>query len=297
MGEKITFKRGLNQEELTSCLKNIEFRGLYNSNGQNLKPYADAKFSLGTVYPPTKPTYLPTLKTNGTSTPLFTAQPTVYETQINMLFNVERFLKSQGKRINTLEFEALNYNWEGRGEFHILPPIIEKHSYHLKEGFFDLDKFREVLKGSYVKDACGNLHSLSEKVLRGFFVDSKTSVPFLDTFNSNVALMNYGLNFNGKYDFHIVCDGSHRIDLAIEHLNEPINVLLAESDNLTPYYALPVPFRPLIRLTSKAAEVIHPMLGRDKIHLLNDLTKKALHYNWEIGGLHVSELRGKQKVF
>lgn len=296
MEEKIILKKSLDEGELTSCLRNIEFRGLYDSNGQNLRPYVNAKFSLGTVYPPKKPTYLPNLKTNGISTPLFTAQPTVYETQINMLFNVERFLKSLGKRINTLEFECLNYDWEGRGEFHILPPIVEKHNYHLKEGFFDLDKFMEVFKDTYVRDACGNLHSPSEKVLRGFFVDSKTSVPFLDTFNSNVPLINYGLNFNGEYDFHIVCDGSHRIDLAIEHLNEPINVILAESD-LIPYYALPMPFRPVTRLSSKAAEIIHPRLEKDKIHLFNDLIKKVLHYNWEAGGLHVSELRGKQKIF
>ncbi len=297
MEEKITFKRSLDQNELTSCLRNIEFRGLYDSNGRNLKPYDNAKFSLGTVYPPDKPTHLPILKTNGISTPLFTSQPTIYQTQINMLFNVERFLKSLGKKINTLEFESLNYDWEGRGEFHILPPIVEKHSYPLIGGFFHLDKFREMFRDSYVKDACGNLHSLSEKVLRGFFVDSETSVPFLDTFNSNVSLMNYGLNFNGNYDFHIVCDGSHRIDLSIEHLNEPINILLAEADDLLPYYALPVPFMPIVRLSSKAAEVIHSKLEKDKIHLLNDLIKKSLHYDWEAGGLHVSELRSKQRVF
>ena len=96
--------------------------------------------------------------------------------------------------------------------------------------------------------------------------------------------------------FTLFCDGSHRMDYALEHLNEPITVLLVEAPILVPYYALPMPFRPSTRLTSKDAERMYPTLERDKIHLFNEFLKKALHYDWREGGLQVSKLRSNAKI-
>ena len=157
-------------------------------------------------------------------------------------------------------------------------------------------KLAERFNGSDVKDARGNLHSLSKGVIRDFYVDQESKVPYMSVFNDNVELINYGLKFNGDHEFYIICDGSHRMDFALEHLSEPINALLVEADDLYPYYALPMPFRPATRLTSKKAEKMYPRLERDKVHLLSDFVRKVLHYDWIAGGLHVSKLRNKSAL-
>ncbi|RMD57642.1 hypothetical protein D6825_03415 [Candidatus Woesearchaeota archaeon] len=293
--EKITFEKKLEEKELIELIKNITFRGLYNESGEPLKPYKGAKFSLVRVNPPKYPTSFPEIM-HIQPQPLFTAQPTIYKSQIDVLSEVDNFLKTIGKRIHTLGFEGIQYWWEGRGRFHVLPPIIEKHTYPLKNGFFDLAKIAERFKGTYVKDAKGNLHELSNITIRDYYVDGESKIKYLDIFNPNANLINYGLRFTGNSDFYIICDGSHRMDYALEHMDKPINAILVESENLLPYYALPMPFRPTTRLSSKHAEKIYPKLERDKIHLLNDFLKKVLHYNWEKGGLHVSKLRSNAKI-
>jgi hypothetical protein len=297
MTEEIIFEKKLDEEELTKRLRNTTFRGIYDKDGNNLKPYANARFSLVTVHPPKYPTSFPTLMHNLRPHPLFSAQPTIYKTQIDMLAQVDSFLQTLGKRIHTLKFEGLQYNWKGRGRFHVLPPIVEKHSYPLLNGFFDLEKMAERLKGIYARDAKGNLHELTQLTLRNYYVDMESCVKYLDLFNHNACLINYGLRFNDDSDFYIICDGCHRIDYALEHLSEQINVLVVESDSLLPYYAFPMPFRPTTRLSSKAAEKMYPRLERDKVHLLNDFLKKILHYNWRDGGLSVSKLRSQTTIF
>ena len=294
MGEFICFERFIAQEELVNVLKNITFRGLYTKEGTPIKPYARARFSLVTVHPPPRPTSFPQIMHNMQPQPLFTAQPTIYKSQTDMLLEVEQFLESIGKSIQGLKFEGVQYHWKGKGTFHILPPIVEKHTYSLAKGFFNLKKMAERFRGCYVKDAQGNFHEVSKRLLRDYYVDKDSKFSYLDLFNHNAALINYGLRFDGDSDFYVIADGSHRMDLALELMNKPISVILVEPEEgevLYPYYAFPMPFRPTTRLTSKDAERMYPRLERDKIHLFNEFLKKVLHYDWEAGGLHVSELR------
>jgi len=293
--EKIVFEKRLGSEELTELLSKIEFRGLYDKKGNNLHPYADATFSLVTVHPPKHPTSFPQLMHNLQPQPLFTAQPTIYKDQITMLTHVDSFLQTISKRIHTLQFEGIQYDWEGRGKFHVLPPIVEKHSYPLLKGFFDLKKICRQFTGCHVKDARGKLHELSKGVIRNYYIDHESKIDYLDIFNDTAKLINYGLRFSGENDFYVICDGSHRMDYALEYLNEPIKVILVESKNLLPYYAFPIPFRPTTRLSSKQAEKMYPKLERDKIHLFNNFLKKVLHYKWQ--GLLVSKLRSQTKIF
>ena len=194
---------------------------------------------------------------------------------------------------------VIEYNWEGRGIFHMIPPIIERHSYKLKNGFIDLDSIQKYFKGTYVKDHQGNLHTLNKRYLENFYIDEISSIPRLDIFHSNASLINYGLKYNRKENFNIICDGSHRVDYALEYLQEPISVILVESkkSNLIPYYAFPMPFRPTIRLSSKKSEKMYPKLERDKVHLLNDFLKKTLHYDWTPAGLSMSKLRANWEIF
>ena len=196
--------------------------------------------------------------------------------------------------------QMVEYSWEGRGDFHILPPVVEKHTYHLKNGYLDLPHLLRRFKRLYVKDAIGKLHALADRYLNSFCIDEVSKLEHLDIFNSNAPIINYGLGHDGEFTFYIVCDGAHRLDYVLEKVKKPINVLLvepAEKKFLYPYYAFPVPFRPSIRLSSKKSEKMYHRLERDKIHLFNDFIKKTLHYDWEAGGLKVSKLRSNVEIY
>ena len=298
MKHKLTLKKTVGLNDLRKVLRKVKFRGLYNKKGGELYPYKNAKISIASLYPQKEMGGSPAIKVNGKNEPLFSPQPTIYENQLDIIKTLHKFLESEGLSINELK-EAVEYEWKGRGDFHVLPPIIETHTYDLKDGFFDLDKLTNRFKNRFVKDAAGNLHDLSKRYLSSFHIDEVSKLNHLDIFHSNAPLINYGLQYNGKHTFHIVCDGMHRIDYAIETLNKPIKVLLIETGNKTPlmpYYAFPVPFRPTIRLSSKRSEKMYPRIERDKIHLFNNFIKKVMHYDWTEGGLNVSSLRTKTEI-
>lgn len=285
----------INFKELVEALRSIEFRGLHNKDGNKLKPYYRAKFSLAKVYPPKAIGQSPQISnSNNELEYLFTPQPTIYQNQLQIMETVDEFLKKNNLSLTDLS-EAVEYEWHGRGTYHVMPPVIEKHTYDFNNGFIDLDKLASRFKNSLIKDAQGNLHDLSNRFLNDFHIDEVSKINHLDIFNSNMPIINYGLKHSGKHSFYIVCDGSHRIDYAVEKLGVPITVVVVEAEKeekpLIPYYALPVSFRPTLRLTSKESEKMYSRLERDKIHILNDFIKKTLHYNWEKGGLSVSKLR------
>jgi hypothetical protein len=295
MKHKLILDKILKFPELSSALKGLEFRGLYTKDGKRIKPYKYANFSFAKIYPPEYLGESPQIvQSEGVSHSLFTPQPTIYQNQIDIMEIVDDFLHNHNLAINRLK-EAVSYHWEGRGSFHVMPPVIEKHTYEFKNGYIDLDRLSQRFKNTYIKDAQGNLHHLAERFLNKFHIDEVSNIDHLDIFNSNMPIINYGLRYSGKHSFYIICDGSHRIDYAIEKLNRPITALVVEpideSKSLIPYYALPVTFNPTLRLTSKQSEKMYPRLERDKIHLLNDFIKKALHYDWECAGLNVSKLR------
>jgi hypothetical protein len=289
----ITLKGQISFKDLSEKLKEIEFRGLYNKDGLKIKPYKKATFSLVTVFPPQNIGHSPTIKIGSKKETLFSPQPTIYSNQTEIIQTVDSFLIKNGMRVNKLK-HAIEYEWEGRGMFNMLPPIIEKHSYQLNRGFIDLDELIGSFENFYVKDARGNLHKISDRYLQNYYIDEVSAIKHLDVFHSNAPLINY----NHKHDFYIICDGSHRIDYAIEHLNEPITVILVEPEKtrLVPYYAFPMPFRPTIRLSSKQSEKMYPRLERDKVHLFNDFLKKTLHYDWSNAGLNISRLRSNEET-
>ena len=287
-------------EELRQILRNVAFRGLYDSKGEKVRPYEHAKFSFAKVYPLKGIGFPAEIEIGEQRDILFTAQPTIYQTQIEITETVDEFLRGKGIQMTDLR-EGIQYLWEGRGTFHILPPVIEKHTYSLNNGFIDLPMLLNRFSGTYAKDARGNLHHLGNIELHNFFIDEVSQLAHLDTFNSTAPIMNYGLLYNGDHTFHIICDGAHRLDYALEKLQQPITVLVAEAESeehpLIPYYAFPVPLRPTIRLSSKKAEKMFYRLERDKIHLLNDIIKKILHYDWEAAGLLVGKLRSNVEIY
>lgn len=288
--DNIVIKEIVKGIELEDKLRKVFYRGIFDANGNTVKPYNNAKFSLVVAHPPKTITSSPKVMVNFQPQRLFTAQPTIYVNQLKILREVDNFLKTHNKRLNELKFEAVNYDWEGRGNYHVLPPIIEKHVYPLTRGSINLKKLSQRFKGYYTKDYKGNLHDLSKRYLNNFYIDELSKIKQVDIFHHNIPLINYGLKYHGNAEFFIICDGSHRVDYAFEHLDQQTTAILVESDPpLLPYYALPMPFRPSLRLTSKAAEKMYPKLDRDKIHLFNDFIKKSLHYDW--ADLNVSKLR------
>ncbi len=297
---QITLKRVHSLRSMEDMLRHIIFRGLYDKRGNNLYPYKSARVSLTTVYPQSSPGTSPEIQIGRKREPLFTPQPTIYENQSKIVEEVDAFLLAHDMKLSKLR-RAVEYAWEGRGEFHVLPPVVEKHTYHLKDGYLDIPRLLKRFKDAYVKDALGNLHPLSERYLRSFYIDEVSTIDHLDIFNSNVPILNYGLGHDGEFTFYIVCDGAHRLDYVLEKIKEPMTVLLVEpekkAEHLYPYYAFPVPFRPSIRLSSKKSEKMYHKLERDKIHLLNDFIKKTLHYDWEAAGLKVSKLRSNVEIY
>jgi hypothetical protein len=298
--DQITLNRVLSLQSVKDMLQHIIFRGIYDAHGSNVLPYKNARFSLTTVYPQLSPGTSPEIKIGRRREPLFTPQPTIYENQTKILEEVDAFLLSHNMKMSELR-KAVEYSWEGRGEFHILPPVIEKHTYYLKNGYLDLARFLKRFKGLHVKDAVGALHPLSNRYLNSFYIDEVSKIDHLDIFNSNVPIINYGLGHDGGFTFYIVCDGAHRLDYVLEKIKMPITVLLVEpaekDETLYPYYAFPVPFRPSLRLSSKKSEKMYHRLERDKIHLFNDFIKKTLHYDWEAGGLKVGKLRTNVEIY
>lgn len=287
-------------EELWKILRNVVFRGLYNSKGEKMRPYEHAKFTFAKVYPLKEIGFPAEIEVDGKRDILFTPQPTIYQTQIEITETVDEFLRGEGIRMTDLR-EGVQYLWEGRGTFHILPPVIEKHTYVLNNGFIDLPHLLNRFSGTYVKDARGNLHHLGNIELHNFFIDEVSQLTHLDTFNSTASIINYGLPYHGEHVFHIICDGAHRLDYVLEKLQQPITVIVAEAESgeqpLIPYYAFPAPLRPTIRLSSKKAEKMFYRLERDKIHLLNDFIRKILHYDWEAAGLLVGKLRSNVEIY
>ncbi|MBI4156043.1 MAG: hypothetical protein HY507_02300 [Candidatus Zambryskibacteria bacterium] len=297
MTEHITLKRTIPFDKLGELLKKIEFRGLYNKDGEKIKPYKKAVFSIATVYPAESLTSSPTIKIGSKKEFLFSPQPTVYSNQTEIIKIVDDFLSKNKLRVNKLK-NAVEYDWQGRGVYNMLPPIIEKHTYQLNNGFIDLDQLIKSFENLYVKDAKGNLHHVLDRHLKDYFIDEVSSIKHMDIFHSNAPLINYGIRHNHKQDFYIICDGSHRIDYSIEYLGQPITVILVEpkSRPLIPYYAFPMPFWPTIRLSSKLSEKMYPRLERDKVHLFNDFLKKTLHYDWTNAGLNVGKLRSNVDI-
>lgn len=298
MAERIVLNRVMPFEELVAAMRNIEFRGLYREDGTRVRPYEKAKFSLATVKPSTGLCVSPTVETGSGSHPLFSPQPTIYQNQTQIIRTVDESMRQHNIRVHKLE-SAIHYTWEGRGDFHMLPPVIERHAYTLDRGFIDLHHLIHVFKHLYVKDAQERLHRITDRYLREYFIDEVSAVRDLDVFHSNAPLINYGQQWSGVHPFHIVCDGMHRIDYAVEALNEPVNVILVEPEegSLIPYYAFPMPYHPTIRLSSKLSEKMYPRLERDKVHLFNDFLKKVLHYDWSPAGFNISKLRSNAEIF
>lgn len=294
MKEKLVLKGVIPFDQLTKMMRKVAFRGLFDRKGLPLRPYERAKFSLVTIHPPQKIGQSPKIVVKEKRHNLFTPQPTIYQNQIEVFETVDSFLRSHKIRFSDLR-HGLQYHWQGRGDFHILPPIVEKHTYDLRSGYLDLKKLSGRFTNTYAADARNKLHHLANRYLKSFHIDEVSKLDYLDVFNSNAPIINYGLQYNGKHDFYIICDGAHRIDYALEKLGKPITAILAEQEStrrpLIPYYAFPVSFTPTVRLTSKKSERMYPRLERDKIHLLNDFIKKILHYDWDTAQLSVSKLR------
>lgn len=295
----ISIIKEISLANLYQSLQKIVFAGVYNVRGGPIHPYGAVKYSLAQIFPPTSVGAPPqVVLPNKKSFNLFTSQPTIYQNQLDIMAEVDSFLRKNNLQINDLQC-AVKYHWPERGDFHVLPPIVEKHTYHLNQGYLDLADLSRRFHGCYIRDARGQLHNLGNRYLEGYYIDEVSKVDHLDIFHSHASIINYGLQHTGKFDFYVICDGSHRIDYAMEILQKPITVIVIEpiEGDLLPYYAFPVSFWPTMRLSSKQSEKMYIRLERDKIHLLHDLINKVLRYDWTTGGLMVSKLRSNKDIY
>lgn len=284
-------------DELQHGLRQVRYRGIFQADGSPVLPYAGAKFHLATVTPAAGEAMPPQLHLPGqhASHPLYTAQPTVYDNQLRTMATVEEMLVQHGKTVGSLRMEAVHYESVGRGEFHISPPIIERHVLRLRNGFIDLEHLAQRFAGYALRDERGQLHQLGQRYLHSYGIDEVSSIPHYDIFHPNLEIINYGSGMTGDWEFYVVCDGSHRLAYNLEELQRKTTAIVVEpAVPLLPYYALPRPFYPMMRLSSKQAERKYQRLDIDKLHLLSDFLRKYLHYNWDDTGLHISKLRTNQ---
>src|SRR4051812_43240713 len=108
--------------DMQEMLRKIIFRGIYNNKGFQVHPYKNAHFTLTTVYPQASPGGSPEIQIGKKREPLFTPQPTIYENQTKIIEEVDQFLLSHDIKMSALR-QAVKYDWKGRGEFHVLPPV------------------------------------------------------------------------------------------------------------------------------------------------------------------------------
>lgn len=136
MNTRLTLKKVIKRNDLEDMLRKVEFRGLYDKNGNPLRPYKNAHFSIATVYPQKHMGVSPKISLDkGRWRPLFSPQPTIYQDQIEIMRTVDKFLQKENVKMNKLK-HAIEYDWEERGSFHMLPPIVEKTHLQLKGWFF-----------------------------------------------------------------------------------------------------------------------------------------------------------------
>lgn len=268
----------------------IAYKGVFDKDWKSINPYKNVKYSMGKIYPIDEVGKNPILEFNGKKERLFTPQPTIYTNQLKVFDEVELFLSKMWKSITNLWMEFIEYSWEWRWIYHMLPPIVEKFEIDFKNWFIDRDAMIKRFEWVYIKDYIWTLHHLWDRYLKNFHIDEEYTIKLVDVFNDNLKLINYWTNFNWKNTFYVICDWSHRVDFALEILQKPINAMIIEWVEL-PYYALPQWFFPMTRISSKLAETAHWHLYIDKIHLLNDYIKKCLHYDWDAWNLKVSKLR------
>ncbi len=310
--DQLLYRDTISFDELVMRMRHIEARGIFDKDGQPIKPYQDAEFSLVTVYPPSSTAIAesPVVEIAGDRERLWTPQPTIYEDQLFIMNVLDRFLltlengaSNDGDIASELVglcglSRAVGYEWPGRGQYHVMPPVIEQHSYQLNRGAIDLDYMRDSFDGCYVQDAKETLHHLNSHDLKDFYIDHQSFEEHLPIFNQTMKLLDYGRQRSGEWKFNVICDGSHRISYAVEETGRPINAILVQPPEgrvLTPYYAVPRPFHPATRLSSKRAERMFNHIENDKIHLLNEIIKKVGHYDWSQSGLQVSSLRSREQ--
>lgn len=68
-----------NFKDLSKRLSKIQLRGTYDVNSNNIEPYKDISFTLETIYPPETAVSLPQVTISYAKTPLYTAQPYLYD--------------------------------------------------------------------------------------------------------------------------------------------------------------------------------------------------------------------------
>ena len=119
-----------------------------------------------------------------------------------------------------------------------------------------------------MKDGKGKLHAINTGLLRNYFVDKETSMSYLDLFNHNTKLINYGLRFTGDSDFYIICDGSHRMDYALEYLDQPINAILLILSVITLIYHSALGLQVVIEDYLHGAIKLIALIGMQFFHVI-----------------------------
>lgn len=255
MIEKIEILREFNFSELCSRLRRVSLRGF-----PDIKIYEDAEINVNTFRP------------EQVKTDLFIPQPSVYKPELEKVARVEELFLKKGINIFKLnggvDYIALENSQES--EWTIIPPVIEvlPIKFGSSKGLDYLEFIGEEVR----------------KVMEGKNYQLNPELQHLD-------FPAYARFRGKKVKVPEICDGSHRIELAVRRSLEQ-NLLFVDSPKQGfPYYAAPKPYSAI----HEEAERIEEKL--DKTHVLTAPGHKILYRLFPSGGINSGNLRPrKQKV-
>lgn len=243
-------------QELDRRLRNVSLRGF-----PNVKIYSDADIKLKSLTP------------QQIRRELFTPQPSVYRPEFEKVARVQELFLAQGINIFNLRggFDYLSFDETGQTTvWTIIPPVIEvlPIKFNLERGLDYLDSIGEELR-----------RLMNEK---GYEL------------NPELQDLDYPAyaGFRGEtVKIPEICDGSHRIELAVRQGLEQTLLFIDSLKPGFPYYAAPKPY-----------SIIHEELERieekiDKTHVLTAPGHKLIYRLFPSGGINNGNIRPtRQKV-
>ncbi len=255
MLEKIKILQEFGFGELCSRLRKVSLRGF-----PNVKIYGNARIKIDSVSP------------EKIREEIFTPQPSIYKTELDKVAGVAELFLKKGIDIFQLDggVDYLSYENKETKEWTIIPSVIEvlPIKFNLEKGLDYSESIGDELKvvmnerGYILNPELKNLDFLVYEEFRG------KTVKILE-----------------------ICDGSHRIELAVRKNLEQKLLFIDSPVNGFPYYAAPKPYNCIHEEPERIEEKL------DKTHVLTSPGHKLLYRLFPSGRIKSGTVRPLKEKF